>query len=64
LVREGVDAGELAVTADLEFTVEFLMHGLHGVMEDSLSHGEDRQQLLEQVNTMLTVLLSPTHRPQ
>lgn len=38
LVREGVRAGELAVE-DPAFTVEFLLHGLHGVLEGLLAEG-------------------------
>ncbi|MEE6260838.1 TetR/AcrR family transcriptional regulator [Plantactinospora sonchi] len=38
LVREGVRTGELAVE-DPTFTVEFLLHGLHGVLEGLFNEG-------------------------
>jgi AcrR family transcriptional regulator len=60
LVRAGVKSGELAV-ADPEFSVEFLLHGLHGVMEASLTRGQHNAQVLEQVDDILVALLSPAH---
>jgi AcrR family transcriptional regulator len=60
LVRAGVEAGELAV-ADPEFSVEFLLHGLHGVMEASLVRGQRSPQVLKQVDEVLVAVLNPVH---
>jgi AcrR family transcriptional regulator len=39
LIREGNKAGEFNI-ADPEFTTQFLIHGLHGVMEGAFHRGE------------------------
>lgn len=58
LVQEGVDAGELAV-ADPAFTVEFLLHGLHGVMETAFAGDADAGSVLDRVDGVLAALLNP-----
>lgn len=58
LVQEGVDSGELIV-ADPAFSVEFLLHGLHGIMETSLAQGQPAKQVLERIDRVLTALLNP-----
>ena len=61
LVRAGVGSGELAV-ADPQFSVEFLLHGLHGVMEASLVRGQRNPQVLKQVDEVLVAVLNPVHQ--
>ncbi|MGI5144955.1 TetR/AcrR family transcriptional regulator [Plantactinospora sp. CA-294935] len=58
LVAQGVRGGELAVE-DPAFTVEFLLHGLHGVMESALVDGLDAGPLLDRVDGVLVALLNP-----
>jgi AcrR family transcriptional regulator len=58
LVREGVRAGELDV-ADPAFTVDFLMHGLHGVMETLPGDGRPTRRLLSKVDKVVVALLNP-----
>jgi AcrR family transcriptional regulator len=58
LVQAGVDSGELAV-ADPAFSVEFLLHGLHGIMEITLARREPASAVLKQVDDVLVALLSP-----
>jgi AcrR family transcriptional regulator len=58
LVQEGVDSGELGV-ADPAFSVEFLLHGLHGIMEATLARGEPAKRVLQQIDDVLVALLNP-----
>ncbi|MEV4622616.1 TetR/AcrR family transcriptional regulator [Asanoa sp. NPDC049573] len=58
LVRAGVAAGELGV-ADPEFSVEFLLHGLHGVLEHALARGVPTEQVLAKLAAPITALLDP-----
>ncbi|GIG86436.1 TetR/AcrR family transcriptional regulator [Plantactinospora endophytica] len=60
LVESGVRAGELAVE-DPAFTVEFLLHGLHGVMETALAAGTAAGPLLDRLDGVLVALLDPVH---
>lgn len=60
MVRDGVNAGELAVD-DPEFSVEFLLHGLHGTMENSLAQGDDPEQVIKRVDGILVAILNPTN---
>jgi AcrR family transcriptional regulator len=58
LVQEGVDSGELGI-ADAAFSVEFLLHGLHGIMETTLARGEPAKRVLQRVDQVLVALLNP-----
>jgi hypothetical protein len=58
LVQEGVDSGELGV-ADPAFCTEFLLHGLHGIMETALARGEPAKRILKQVDGVLVAMLNP-----
>jgi len=66
LVQDGVRAGELAVR-DPAFTVDFLLHGLHGVLEGWFAEGAAAEEtavesVLARVDEVLTALLNPTGR--
>jgi AcrR family transcriptional regulator len=43
--------------ADPEFTVEFLLHGLHGVLESALARGEPASRTLARLDPVITALL-------
>lgn len=58
LVQEGVDSGQLGVV-DPAFSVEFLLHGLHGIMETTLARGEPAKRVLKQIDEILVALLNP-----
>jgi hypothetical protein len=45
--------------ADPAFTVEFLLHGLHGIMETSLAQGKPAKEVLNRIDRVLAVLLNP-----
>ncbi|MEO3748387.1 hypothetical protein [Plantactinospora sp. B5E13] len=64
LVREGERTGELAVE-DPTFTVDFLLHGLHGVLEGLfaegvVAEGAAVEGVAARVDGVLTALLNPT----
>jgi len=68
LVTEGVRDGELSVD-DPELTTQFLVHGLHGVVEASFHGGEpDLERIKRVLRASVRALLgapTPTHvRPQ
>ncbi len=63
LVRAGVESGELAV-ADPQFSVEFLLHGLHGVMEASLTRDHHSPQVLQQVDEILVAVFHKHLAPE
>jgi len=58
LVQNGVEAGELAVV-DPAFSVEFLLHGLHGIMEGSLARAEPAGPVLARLDPVIVALLNP-----
>lgn len=58
MVRAGVAAGELSVD-EPGFTVEFMLHGLHGVMESAIARHEPAEVVLARVDPVLEALLKP-----
>jgi AcrR family transcriptional regulator len=59
LIREGNKAGEFNI-ADPEFTTEFLIHGLHGVVEGAFHRGDiDLKRLKAELRTAVDALLAP-----
>ena len=61
LVQTGVDVGELDV-GEPAFTVEFLLHGLHGVMERALVQRQPAEQVLARVDPVIVALLNPAQQ--
>lgn len=49
--------------ADPAFSVEFLMHGLHGIMGTALAEGGPAKTVLKQVDEVLVALLNPQAPP-
>jgi AcrR family transcriptional regulator len=63
LVREGIAASEIDV-ADPEFTTQFLVHGLHGVVEAFFHQGDvDLERLKLGLRTTVGALLAPPVTP-
>jgi len=58
LVRAGVDTGEFKV-ADPGFTVEFMLHGLHGIIERAFARGQPPLRALERADPLIVALLNP-----
>jgi AcrR family transcriptional regulator len=57
LVRQGVATGEFGVT-DPEFAAEFLLHGLHGVVESAFHRGDlDLKRLNAGMSAAMRALL-------
>ncbi|MBC6457831.1 TetR/AcrR family transcriptional regulator [Actinomadura sp. HBU206391] len=62
LVEEGARSGRLAVT-NVEFSVDFILHGLHGMMETSLARGYDTAQVIDRADDILVAILKPLPPP-